>query len=215
MTTTRNLLVRILRTLTLRMFRVSVDIAPAIWERIRTGNVIVCANHVSHLDGLIIALASPVLLVFAVDTSYSRSAWYGRVGLALGEKLGLCRIVPLDGNAPFGIRKLLAALANQDAVMIFPTGTIAPRAPVQPGVTWLHSRTGAGIISLHIRGAERSRLFARAGRHWWPSIVVSVSLADDDRCGSRSDPVAGCGAVGCADAGNENNGPEISLETTR
>ncbi|WP_321969156.1 1-acyl-sn-glycerol-3-phosphate acyltransferase [Paraburkholderia tropica] len=208
----RNLLTRILRTLILRAFRVSVDIAPATWQRIRTGNVIVCANHVSHLDGLLVALASPVVMVFAVDTNYSRSAWYGRAGVALGESLGLCRIVPLDENAPFGIRKLLAALIIQEPVMIFPTGTITPRAPVRRGVTWLRARTGARIVCLHIRGAERSRLFAQEGTHWWPSIVVSISPAGTCNCGGIADPVAVCGAGGCADVESGERGipPEIT-----
>jgi len=196
----RLLLARALRVIVLRLFRVSVHIDPATWDQIRSGNVIVCANHVSHLDGLIVAMASPVLMTYAIDTSYSRDAWYGRVGLALGERLGLCRVVPLGANAPFGLRRLLQALRQQHAVMIFPTGTIVPGATVRPGVTWLQARTGATVVQLQIRGAEKSRLFAKCGARWWPPIAISVADTGAYHCGPTQGAAEGAMTIDTAGA---------------
>lgn len=165
----------LLRVVSLRLLHVDASYTPAIIERMRQRHLIVCANHVSYLDGLLIALTSPIPLVFAVDTDYSRRSSIARQGLALLTWMGFGTVVPIDAHSPFGLRSLRAALDRGDAVMIFPEGSISSNGhpqPVQQGTAWLTSKTGAAVVNIRILGAERSRVFAKSGCAWWPRITI-------------------------------------------
>jgi acyl-[acyl-carrier-protein]-phospholipid O-acyltransferase/long-chain-fatty-acid--[acyl-carrier-protein] ligase len=165
----------IVRIVFLRVFRVHVSYTPAQMDQLSRGGVIVCANHVSLLDGVIIALASPSPLVFGVDTDYSRKSKIASYGLAMLSLMGYGTVVPIDAGSPFGLRTLRNALGRKDSVMVFPEGQISgtgQQQPDQPGVKWLVARSGASVIRVHIRGAENSKLFAKAGQMWWPRIEI-------------------------------------------
>lgn len=168
------------RALVLKLLRVHVDGASTapIWARVASRPHIVCANHVSMLDGIVIALASPVPLTFAVDPAYSRHSPVARLGLALLSKAGLGNVVPMDMGSPFGLRALRRALDAGRSVMVFPEGRISPDGrpqPLLPGAIWLHRASAAPVVWFSIAGAERSRLFAKAGRRWWPAVTVTAS----------------------------------------
>lgn len=140
-------------------------------------SVIVTCNHISFLDGLLIALASPQRLCFAVATQYASTNPLSASGLRLLSWCGLGRVVPIDPSRPHSLRSLLVALRSGESVMIFPEGAIripgVPSTP-QPGLMWLCARSQAPVIRLRLRGAERSRLFGRCGRHWWPRIFLRI-----------------------------------------
>lgn len=139
------------------------------------GRTIICSNHVSLIDGVIVALTSPVPLTFGVDTDFSVRSKITRKGMAALAWLGFGSVVPIDSTLPFGIRALAKALDRGESVMIFPEGRISatgqPGAE-QPGVEWLAKRTGARVRRIRIAGAENSRLFAKAGRQFWPRVQV-------------------------------------------
>lgn len=163
----------------LHLLRVTVRLSPATARCLDAGRHIVCANHVSLLDGVIVALASPAPLTFAVDTDYARRSPAARVGMACLARLGFGAVVPLDSRAPFGLRALKRRLELGDNIMVFPEGRISSNGsplPEQGGVAWLAHATGAGIVRIRIRGAEQSRWFAKTGRSWRPAIVIE----DDD-----------------------------------
>lgn len=174
--TPRSLLRGALRRLALRILRVQATYAPGSIEVLRRGRVIVCANHVSLLDGVIVALASPAPLTFGVDTEFSRRSVMASRGMAALSWLGFGAVVPIDSQSPFGLRSLRKALERGDSVMVFPEGLISPTGqpqPEQPGVQWLAIRTRAPVLRIHIAGAERSRFFAKAGTEFWPRIHIS------------------------------------------
>ncbi|MFX1767921.1 1-acyl-sn-glycerol-3-phosphate acyltransferase, partial [Paraburkholderia sp. A1RI-2L] len=159
----------------LRALRVQVQYSTNACAALRRGRAVVHANHVSLLDGIIVALASPVPLVFAVDTDYSRRSWAARIGLGFLSRMGFGSVVPIDATAPFGIRSLRRAIASGANVMVFPEGSISPsgqRQSDQPGLEWLVARTGATPVAVEIHGAEHSRLFAKAGTRLWPRITL-------------------------------------------
>ncbi|BAP87635.1 phospholipid/glycerol acyltransferase [Burkholderiales bacterium GJ-E10] len=171
----RALLRFVLRRAGLAALRVRVRYKPLSVERLRAGPVLVCANHVSLIDGVIVALASPVPLVFGVDTEFSRRSLLARRGMAALAALGFGRVVPIDAGSPFGLRALRKALDRGEPVMLFPEGRISDTGaplPPRPGVDWLAARCRAPVLCVRIRGAERSRAFAKAGTAWWPPIEI-------------------------------------------
>lgn len=133
---------------------------------------VVVSNHVSLLDGIMIALSSPVPLAFGVDTEFSRGRSLSAMVLRALSKMGYGEVIPLDSHAPFGVRQLRRTLALGRSVMIFPEGAISPRGArgeEQAGLAWL-AQAGATVVRLKIRGAERSRWFAKRGDQLWPRI---------------------------------------------
>ncbi len=157
------------------LLRVEVRYRPESVEACKAGGRIIACNHVSLLDGVIVALASPVPMCFAVETAYARHHPVTRLGLAALAWLGYGRVAPVDAGSPFGIRTLARALAAGENVMIFPEGAISPDGRPQAnqsGIEWLSTCTGASVIWLSISGAESSRLFAKAGRRLWPRILL-------------------------------------------
>ena len=155
----------------LAVLRVRVSYGPAA-ERIASGSCIVACNHVSMLDGVIVALASPRPLHFAVNLRHARAHPVTSRLLAWMEGRGLGTVVPLDGTSVFGLRRLDAALRTGAGVCLFPEGRIAEGAPLpeQPGLAWLRARNGRPLVRIRIEGADRSRLFARRGDRLWPAI---------------------------------------------
>ncbi|ART61460.1 hypothetical protein CBP36_21060 (plasmid) [Acidovorax carolinensis] len=165
---------QLLRSVALRVMRVRVTYT-AVACRLRQGQSIVCSNHVSLLDGLIVALSSPVPLTFGVDTDYSKRSIVASAGMSVLAWMGYGSVVPVDDRSPFGMRSLAKALERGESVMLFPEGSIsedgAPRED-RPGVAWLARRSGVPIIRIRIQGAERSSFFAKSGTELWPSIEV-------------------------------------------
>lgn len=163
------------RSAALCLLRVRATYSAATVEVLQRERVIVCSNHVSLLDGVIVALASPVPLTFGVDGDFSRRSKVASRGMAVLSWLGFGAVVPIDGNSPFGIRTLAKALEHGESVMLFPEGRISETGRPcveQPGVTWLVRRSGVKIVRIRILGAERSRLFAKSGDKFWPPIEI-------------------------------------------
>lgn len=146
-------------------------------ERLVAGRAILTSNHVSLLDGVLLVLVSPSPLAVGVDSDWSvRSAWAAR-GMGLLCWLGYGWVVPLDSTTPQGLRRLARHLEAGRSVLLFPEGGISPDGqpqPHKPGVNWLMGRTGAEVVPARIEGAARSRIFAKAGDHWWPRIHITM-----------------------------------------
>lgn len=165
------------RAVFLRLFRVRVTYSAETVDLLHRERVIVCSNHLSFLDGIVVALASPIPLNFGVDTDFSRRSKIARGGLSILSGLGFGEVVPIDSGSPFGIRTLSRALAQGESIMIFPEGAISDcsdglPAPEKPGLGWLQKRTGAPTVWISIIGAENSKLFAKSGTQLWPRINV-------------------------------------------
>ncbi len=138
------------------------------------GRLLVTANHVSFLDGVLIALTSPIPMHYAVEHEYAVRNRTTSAVLAFLAWLGCGTVVPLDAQAPHGIRTMLRLLDESKPVMIFPEGKIGTGEPEphMPGLAWLVKKSGATEFRIHIAGAEQSRIFAKAGLKWWPQITL-------------------------------------------
>ena len=165
----------VLRAGALRLLRIRTIYSPGNIEILRQGRCIVCANHVSFLDGVVLALVSPIPLTFGVDTDFSKRSKLASLGMDVLSWLGFGAVVPVDSGSPFGVRALLGALNHGRPIMIFPEGAISKDGgplPIRPGAAWLVQRAGAEVIHVRIHGAEKSRFFAKSGQEFWPKIEV-------------------------------------------
>ncbi|GAB3645098.1 hypothetical protein GCM10028813_01840 [Ramlibacter alkalitolerans] len=149
------------RALFKAFFRIEEDLS-AIGE-LQPGTLLV-ANHVSFLDGLLVAAFAPTPCVFGVDSAFAeRSPW--KWGLRALEKAGWGRVVALDTEKPFGMRELACALKEGETVCLFPQGAIRRELdPVvfEPGVRLLQERARE-VIGVYIGGAGQT-LFGRSLR---------------------------------------------------
>lgn len=136
---------------------------------------IVTANHVSYVDGIAIALCATKYMHYAVETPFAVHNQYARALFAFMKWLEFGEVVPVDSGNPFAMRRLANLIEQGHTVMIFPEGAISPDGTPQPeqfGAQWLQKSTGQQRMHIEIRGAEKSRIFGKSGKHWWPRITV-------------------------------------------
>ncbi len=115
--------------------------------------VLIVANHVSLLDGLLIAAFLPRKITFAIDSGWG-SKWYVRLFS------GLVDFYPLNPTNPLSIRSLIDEVNKNKTVMIFPEGRISVTGSlmkVYEGAGVVAEKTGAKIVPLRIDGAEFSK----------------------------------------------------------
>lgn len=171
----RPLRVRIIASIILRVLNVRVQERAA--SRLRAQQVVLTCNHVSFLDGVIVACASPVPLAIMVTPRHAVEHRFTSRGIRMLERLGFGRAVPADIRSPFGVRAVLRAAQEGHSVLIFPEGRISPDGTQKPalrGAEWLAARVGVPTVEAHIAGAEDSRLFAPVGRRWRPRISLTL-----------------------------------------
>ncbi|WP_081630734.1 lysophospholipid acyltransferase family protein [Thioalkalivibrio sp. ALE16] len=158
----------------LRLCRVEVEYRTETVRKLKApGPLVVTCNHQSYIDGPIIALASPVPMLYAVDPVFARdNPWTSRALGALAAA-GLGSVIPVSNESPTGVRHLLRALRAGGKVMIFPEGGISENGVPKsgaPGVEWLKARSGARECAIQIEGAHRSRVFGKRGESWRPRV---------------------------------------------
>lgn len=163
------------RRAALKLLRVHVRYGE-VSESLMNGPCIVICNHVSLLDGVIIALASPRPMVFPVTPKHSQRNPFTRAVLRWLERRGLGTVVPMDGSSFHAIRSLRQSLIASQSVCIFPAGKIADGTSSQMhrGYKWLSEKTDTVVVEATISGAEHSRIFARHGTILWPSIQLDL-----------------------------------------
>ena len=134
---------------------------------------LIIANHVSLLDGILVAAYLPRKITFAIDGTWG-AKWYVKMFS------GIVDFYPLNPTNPLSVRSLIDVVNNGKTVMIFPEGRISVTGSlmkVYEGAGVVAEKSGAKIIPLRIDGAQYSK-FSYIGNfiktQMFPKIKLSI-----------------------------------------
>lgn len=134
---------------------------------------LIIANHVSLLDGILIAAYIPRKITFAIDGTWG-AKWYVKMFS------GIVDFYPLNPTNPLSLRSLIEVVNQGKTVMIFPEGRISVTGSlmkVYEGAGVVAEKSGAKIVPLRIDGAQYSK-FSYIGNfiktQMFPKIKLSV-----------------------------------------
>jgi 1-acyl-sn-glycerol-3-phosphate acyltransferase len=116
----------------------------------KSGPLLLVANHQSMFDPVLVGLASRRYLSYL-----ARKNLFDQPGLA--PLIRSLNAIPIDrGLGADGIKAVLSALGQGQAVLVFPEGERTPTGevlPLKPGVSLLIKRVNCPIVPVGIAGA--------------------------------------------------------------
>jgi len=142
------------------------------WKAVGNKAVIV-VNHVSFLDGALLAAFLPEKPMFAINT-HMAGRWWVKPFLSLFEAF------PMDPTKPLSTKALIKEVAKGKKCVIFPEGRITVTGglmKVYEGPALIADKADADVLPVRIEGAEFSmfsRLGGTARRRWFPKITLSI-----------------------------------------
>jgi acyl-[acyl-carrier-protein]-phospholipid O-acyltransferase/long-chain-fatty-acid--[acyl-carrier-protein] ligase len=132
---------------------------------------ILVINHLSFLDGCLVAAFIPGDIVFAIDTEQARRFWFLKYVLD---------VFPVDPTSPLAIRDMVKAVRNGRRLAIFPEGRITLTGglmKIYEGPGMVADRADAAIVPVRIEGLQfhkTSRMQGRLKLRWFPALSLTV-----------------------------------------
>jgi len=139
--------------------------------------VVIVPNHVSYLDGPLIAAFLPGYPMFAIDTAQA-ARWWVRPLLAGAD------VFAMDPTRPMAAKSLVKALRAGRQCVIFPEGRLnvtgGSLMKIYDGPALIADKGDAAVLPVRIDGVEftpfsrlASRLGGRLRRHWFPKVAIT------------------------------------------
>ena len=135
---------------------------------------IIAPNHVSFLDGALIAAFLPGNPVFAIDTAQAARRLV-RLLLAGAE------IYPMDPLRPMATKSLIKAVQAGRRCVIFPEGRLnltgGALMKIYDGPALVADKAEATVLPVRIDGVEFtrfSRLGGRLRQRWFPKVTLTI-----------------------------------------
>ncbi|MEQ9199765.1 MAG: 1-acyl-sn-glycerol-3-phosphate acyltransferase, partial [Rhodospirillales bacterium] len=134
---------------------------------------VIVVNHVSFLDGLLLAAFLPGNPVFAINTHIARR-WWAKPFLSLVDAF------PLDPTNPMAMKTLVAEVKKDRHCVIFPEGRITVTGAlmkVYEGPGLVADKADAMVVPVRIDGAQYtplSRLKGKMRLRWFPKVCLVV-----------------------------------------
>ena len=135
--------------------------------------VLIVANHVSLLDGILIAAFMPERITFAINTTWANK-WFMPIAKLLVD------FYAIDPRNPMSLRNLIDELKKNKKIMIFPEGRITVTGSmmkVYEGAGVIAQKAGAKILPVRINGAQYSKfsyLKNKIRTRWFPKIRLEI-----------------------------------------
>ncbi len=134
---------------------------------------VIAPNHVSWIDGALMAAALPGRPEFAVDTQIART-WWARWAIGLVDALSI------DPANPMAIKTLVRHVRGGKHVVIFPEGRLTRTGglmKIYDGLALVADLSDAPVVPIRIEGA-RATIWTKLGglyrRRLFPRITVMV-----------------------------------------
>lgn len=134
---------------------------------------VIVVNHVSFLDGILIAAFLPGRLTFAIDTFIAKKWWVRPFLSAMDAQ-------PLDPTNPMATRHMIHLVQDGKRCVIFPEGRITVTGALMKifeGPGMIADKADAPVVPVRIDGAQYSpfsRLKGKVRLRWFPKITLTV-----------------------------------------
>lgn len=157
--------------------------------------VLIIANHVSFLDGILLAVYLPRTPLFVINTYMAQNWW-------VKPFLWPINFVTIDPTNPLYVKSLIRTIEKDEPVAIFPEGRITVTGAlmkVYQGPGLVADKTGAKVLPVFIEGAKFSRFSRMKGKlrqSWFAKIRLTILPpqdihVDDAVKGSKRRDIAG------------------------
>jgi len=134
---------------------------------------VIVVNHVSFLDGILLAAFLPGTATFAVNTHIAKQ-WWAKPFLAMVDAF------PMDPTKPMAAKSLIKAVQSGKRCVIFPEGRITVTGSlmkVYEGPGMIADKAGAPIVPIRLDGAQFtpfSRIRDKVRSRLFPKITITV-----------------------------------------
>jgi len=167
----RGLLQRLTRALFQRLFRVEL----IGWEHYPHDErrLLIVANHVSYLDGALLAAFLPDMPIFVINTRVAQHWW-------VRPFIAITRHISIDPTNPLYLKTLIQHLKAGERVAVFPEGRISVTGAlmkIYEGPALAADKADAALLPVYIEGAQYSllsRLQGMVRRRPFPRIRLTL-----------------------------------------
>lgn len=135
--------------------------------------VVITPNHMSFLDGLLLAAFMPSDVTFAISNEYFTRWWIKPILL-------IVKAYGVDPTNPMSMKSLIKLVQANNRIVIFPEGRITVTGSlmkIYEGPGMIADKANATIVPIRIKGAEHTP-FSRAKEQiktkWFPNISLTV-----------------------------------------